>query len=411
MTSFPKQIESPEEPQLEQRVRTQTQPEIEGNNLILHRSQHFFLRTAYRPGQTVTPFRRPTGHTTPKLLPQQKDRIASSKTRIMPQISTTINKKGRVPVPKWLETIVLIIGLIMAGVTHTLNMFNYPRYELDEGTYMASAAAILHGQLWPYAYGYGHPPVAWMQIALWAQLTGGFFTFGNAINTGRVLMLLYALGCTLLVYLIVRRFGGSRSVSILAMLLFALSPLSITYQREVLLDNVATFWLLLSLYLLVIGNSRLLYIVLSAVALGISILSKEVMLLFIPAMIYAAWLHTTTFQRKFAIVAFIYSIIAVASSFVLLAVLKGELFPPGVLPWDHNPQHLSLLQTFISQSQRTQTEGSFMQSFSNWWYADKMLIASGILATAFNLVMGWWNRKQLLLALLAMCFWILLLRG
>ena len=398
----------------QQTVRSQPAPEIEGTNLILHRSQHFFLRTAYRPNSTVAPFRRPTGRTTnlPKIMPQQGDRVASSETRMLPQLTpiNPVNKKGRIPVPKWLETIIVIIGLIVAGVAHTLNMFNFPRYELDEGTYMSSASAILHGQLWPYAYGYGHPPVAWMQIAAWVSLTGGFFTFGNAINSGRVLMLLYSLGCALLVYLIVRRFGASRSAGLLAMIIFALSPLSITYQRQVLLDNIATFWLLVSLYLLVVGNSRLLYIALSAVALGIAILSKEVMLLFIPGMIYAVWLHTTQFQRKFALVAFTYSIIAVASAFVLMAVLKSELFPPGWLPWD-KIQHLSLLGTFIGQTQRTQTEGSFAQSFTNWWFGDKVLIAGGILAIAFNLLMGWWNRKQLLLALLATSFWILLIRG
>ncbi len=396
-----------------QTVRTQPAPEVEGNNLILHRAQHFLLRTAYRPGQPVAPFRRPTGRTTniPKIMPQQGDRVASSETHMMPQISA-INpvNKGRIPIPGWLEAIVVVIGLIVAGAAHAFNMFNFPRYGLDEGTYMSSASAILHGQLWPYAYGYGHPPVGWMQIAAWVQLTGGFFIFGNAINSGRVLMLLYALGSALLVYLIVRRFGASRSAGLLAMIIFALSPLSISYQRQVLLDNIATFWLLVSLYLLVIGNSRLVYIALSAVTLGISILSKEVMILFMPAMVYAVWLHTTQFQRKFAIVAFTYSMIAVASAFVLMAVLKGEFFPQHILPWDHS-DHLSLLDTFIGQTKRPQTEGSFAQSFANWWQADKLLILGSILATAFNLLMGWWNRKQLLLALLAISFWILLIRG
>jgi len=397
-----------------QMVRTQPPAEVEGNNLILHRAQHFLLRTAYRPGQTVAPLRRPTGHTTtmPKIMPEQGDRIASSETHMMPIVTpiNPVHTKGRVPVPRWLETIVVMIALAGAGIAHTLNMFNFPRYELDEGTYMSSAYAIMRGQLWPYAYGYGHPPLAWMQIAAWVQLTGGFFTFGNAINSGRVLMLLYSLVSALLVYLIVRRFGASRSAGLFSMVIFALSPLSINYQRQVLLDNIATFWLLVSLYLLVIGNSRLLYIALSAVALGISFLSKEVFVLFMPAMVYAVWLHTTQFQRKFAIVAFAYTMLAVASAFVLLALLKGELFPAGWLPWDRT-SHLSLLDTLIGQTKRTQTEGSFAQSLSNWWYGDKLLIAGGILAIAFNLLVGWWNRKQLLLALLAISFWLLLIRG
>ncbi len=386
------------------KIRFQATPEREGDNLILYRTQNFFLRTAYRSAQGADTLREPIGTTAVML--HQEQRIVTSAT----PTSTSPPTKGRIPVPAWFETLFVIVGLIITGIAHALNMFNFPRYELDEGTYMASTSAILHGQLWPYAYGYGHPPVAWMQIATWVELTGGFFTFGNALNTGRVLMLVYALGCSLLVYLIVRRFGASRSAGMLAMLLFALSPLSITYQRQVLLDNVATFWLLLSLYLLVVGNSRLKYIVFSALALGIAFLSKEVFLLFMPVMVYAVRLYTTQFQRKFAVVAFTYTMIAVSSGFILLAVLKGELFPTGWLPWDHS-DHLSLIGTLIGQTQRTQAQGSFASSFSNWLYGDNVLMIGSTVATAFNLVLGWWHRKQLLLALLTLSFWLLLVRG
>src|SRR5260221_10612335 len=99
--------------------------------------------------------------------------------------------------------------------------------------------------------------MAWIQIAAWIKLTGGLFTFGNAINSGRAFMLLYAVGSALLVYLIVRRLGGSRSAALLALAIFSFSPLSITYQVQVFLDNIATFWLLLSIYFLAISNSRL----------------------------------------------------------------------------------------------------------------------------------------------------------
>src|SRR5207344_2596468 len=124
--------------------------------------------------------------------------------------------------------------------------------------------------------------------------------------SGRVFMLFYTVGSALLVYLIVRRWSGSRSAALLALIIFSLSPLSVTYQRQIWLDNVATFWLLVSLYLLAVSNSRL---------------------LFFPVMLYAAWLHTTRFQRKFNIVSFTYIVLAVCSGFVLMAVLKDELFP------------------------------------------------------------------------------------
>ncbi len=389
------------------------EPEIENGNIILYRGANFYVRTTNRRGQRSHPLRRRTGQTEllPKVAPEQEQRIAASATRIMPSVEP-INpiKAKKIPLPAWAEAIVVIIGLITAFVAHAFNAFNYPQYGLDEGTYMSSAWAILHGKISPYPYGYGHPPLAWIQIATWVQMTGGLFTFGNAMNTGRVLMLFYAAGSSLLVYLIFRRLHGSRSGALLAMVIFSLSPLCITFQRQILLDNVATFWLLLSLYFLVAGNSRLLYIVLSGLSFGIALLSKEVLLLFFPAMIYAVWLHSTRFQRKFALVAFIYSVIAMGSSFVLMAILKGELLPTGVLPWDHH-QHLNLFSTYIGQIQRSQDQGNVRVAWNAWIGQDYFLILCSIAAILFNLVAGWWNRKLLLLSLLSISFSLLFLRN
>ncbi|HEX9131491.1 MAG TPA: phospholipid carrier-dependent glycosyltransferase [Ktedonobacteraceae bacterium] len=377
-----------------------TQSEIENDNIILYRRPNFFLRTAYRPGQKQNPLRKPTGTTTvmPKVMPHQETRIADSDTHLMPSVRLNTTKQTRaIPLPAWLEAIVIVLALAGTFVSHAYNMFNFPRYELDEGTYMANAWAITQGLISPYSYGYGHPPLAWMQIAAWLQLTGGPFTFGNALNSGRVFMLLYAVGSALLVYLIVRRWSGSRSAALLALVIFSLSPLSITYQRQVFLDNVATFWLLLSLYLLAKSKSRLLYLVLAAISFGISVLSKEVYLVFFPVMVYAAWLHTTRFQRKFTLVSFVYIVIAVCSGFVLMAVLKDELFPYSWhLPWDTHP-HLSMLDTFVGQAQRSQSGGSFIYSWVTWLDNDFFFIVCSVAAPIFNLVIGLLNRRRLLL--------------
>src|SRR6266487_851319 len=340
-------------------------------------------------------------------------------------------------VPAWLETIIVIMGLMASFAAHAINMFNYPRYELDEGTYMSNAWAILNGNIAPYPYGYGHPPLAWIQIAGWVQLTGGFFTFGNALNSGRVFMLLFALGCSLLVYLIARQISNSCSVGLLAMVLFSLSPISLAYQRQVFLDNVAIFWLLLSLYLIIVSKSHLSYIVLAAVSFGIAMLSKEIFLLFMPVLIYAVCLHSTRYQRKFIIITFTYIVVSCGLAFVLMAVLKVELFPYSWhLPWDHHP-HLSMLDTFAQQVQRGQAQGKFSDAWYEWTRADRPLVEVSIIAISFNLLVGLWNHKQLLfllppfrffkrwrgrdavliqdkhllLALLAISFWLLLLRG
>ena len=388
-------------------------PHITGQRIILHKDKHFFVTTAYRPGQTAQPLRRQS--LTPEeqrdFALQEQSRIASSITRPLPKLATPVEQHTpfqRFPV--WLETFVVIVGLLVAGIAHADNMFNYPQYGLDEGTYMASAWAITHGMLFPYPYGYGHPPLGWIQIAAWVQAMGGFFAFGNAINTGRVLMLVFAIASTLLVYLIARCLERNRIIALLAMVLFALSPLCITYQRLVLLDNIATFWLLLSLYLIVASKSRLLFMVLAAVAFGCSLLSKEVMLLFLPVMVYAVWLYTTSFQRKFALVAFGYCIVAIGSAFVLMAILRGELLPTGWLPWDSHA-HLSLVGTYVQQVQRGQTQGNLLQSFITWREQDTVFLTLAIATTLLNLIIGWWNRKTLLLALLALSFWLLFLRN
>ncbi len=414
-------------------------PEIENGNIILHRRPNFFLRTTYRPEHKPDSLRKAGGHSAviPGVMPHQERRIEVSETRLMPKVTLHTTQRTRaIPVPAWLEAVIVVLGLVGTFVAHAYNMFNFPRYELDEGTYMSNAWAITQGLISPYPYGYGHPPLAWMQIAAWVKLTGGFFTFGNALNSGRVLMLLYAVGSALLVYLIVRRLGGSLSAALLALVIFSFSPLSITYQRQVFLDNVATFWLLLSIYLLAGSNSRMLYIVLAGIAFGFSVLSKEVYLICLPIIIYAAWLHTTKFQRKFTLVSLIYAVIAICSGFVLMAILKGELFPYSWhLPWDTHP-HLSLLDTLVGQAERGEIGGSFLYSWNTWLDNDRVFIICSLAAPIFNLLYGLWTRKyllfslppfsflnqrlrnaplvpdtHLLLSLLAISFWLVLVRG
>lgn len=414
-----------------------TAQDAQGTRILYRRPNFFVLVPSYQNSQLVscfTPQVASDGH--PAIHQERAVTVLDAPTQSESHRPATLLRASTWRIPIWLETIMVTVGLATSFATHAINMFNYPRYELDEGTYMSSAWAILHGMITPYPYGYGHPPLAWIQIAGWVQLTGGFFPFGNAINSGRVLMLLLALGCSLLVYLIARQIT-SRSAGLLAMVLFSLSPISLTYQRQVFLDNAGTFWLLLSLYLIIASKSRLAYIVSAALSFGIALLSKEIFLLFMPVMIYAVWLHSTRYQRKFTVIAFTYIVVACGLAFVLLAVLKGELFPYSWrLPWDQHP-HLSMLDTFIQQAQRSQAQGKFFDAWYEWIHTDRLLMEVGLIAVAFNLLVGLWRNKHLLLllppfrffkrwcvrdavpvwdrhlllALLAISFWLLLVRG
>ncbi len=424
--------EDPQEPSQNASLALPDQPGISARDdlSILHSHTNFFVLTTSYVDVDQQPMTPPTSNGAS----QEEERNRE----VGPEMQTSALATTRaVHIPVWLETSIVLVGLTLSFVAHAYNMFNYPRYELDEGTYMSSAWAILNGMITPYPYGYGHPPLGWIQIAGWVQLTGGFFTFGNAINSGRVLMLLFALGCSLLVYLIARQISNSRSASLLAMVLFSLSPISLTYQRQVFLDNIGTFWLLLSFYLLIASKSRLSYLALAALSFGFAFLSKEVFLLFMPVLIYTAWLHSTRYQRKFTIIAFTYILVACGVLFVLMAVLKGELFPYSWhLPWDNHP-HLSMLDTLVQQVQRGQNQGKFADSWYEWTSLDRPLMEAGFIAVGFNLLVGLWNHRYLLillppyrfnkrwlarddgpiqdrylpLALLAISFWFLIVRG
>src|SRR3954447_19796964 len=62
----------------------------------------------------------------------------------------------------------LLVGLIvlLAALAHGYNMFSFPYYESDEGTYMSQAWAVVRQRaLAPYTYWYDHAPVGWLQIA------------------------------------------------------------------------------------------------------------------------------------------------------------------------------------------------------------------------------------------------------
>ena len=342
----------------------------------------------------------------------EEQRLLAAQTRLLPRIepfnvshdmSRNVSQRREIPIPGWLEGLVtaLILGALL--VFQALNVFRAP-YTSGEGTVMANALAILQGKITPYMYDYSHPPLGWIQIAGWARLTGGIASFGNAINSGRVLMLILAVASSLLLYLIVRRLSGSRSAALLGMILYTLSPLSLLYRDQVLLYNVGTFWLLLSLWLVINSKSRLGAFALAAAALSIAILSDGLFLVFLPVMLYAVSLYATSFQRKFSLVAFVYITLAISSVYVLLALLRSEFLPSG------NPLvHPSLIGTFLLKTQIPQADQRSSAIWQTWLQTDLLFIAAGTVAMFLNILGGTVNRMQLLAALLGVTFWVVLI--
>jgi endoglucanase len=314
----------------------------------------------------------------------------------------------------------LAIGtvLLVAALFTGFNMFRFPNYEPDEGTYMGSAWALFEqGNLSYYTYTYDHPPFGWFQIGAWAKLVGGFLAFGTSVNTGRALMLVVAVLSTLLIFLIVRRATESVPAALLAAVVFAVSPLGVGLHRQVWLDNVATLWLLASLFALLAAEGRLGRIVLSAFAFGLAFLSKEIMVVFLPGMLYLAYSKARITHRDFAVILWGGVAAFAMSLFAVLALLKDEFLPPGVL-WSSPEPHVSLLETFRYQASRGgggssifSLESDFRTFFAQWIEADALLILGGLAAATLGLLFYKRDRFLFGVSLLTLSFVLLLGRG
>lgn len=388
------------------------QPEKDPGNVTMFRTTNFFVHVV-TPLLKTGSLQRAGGNATilerVRWVSIEKQRLMAAQTRLLPQVDTaTSSLRHEIAIPGWLESLAVALVLAVTLILQGLNIFNYPAYSPDEGTYMANAWAILHGMLTPYTYTYSHPPIGWLQLAAWAQLTGGLASFGSAINSGRVFMLALAAGSSALLYLITSRLSGSRSAALLAMVIYTLSPLSLIYRREVLIDNIATFWLLVSLCLITTGKSKMRTFALAAIALGLALLSLETFVLFVPAMLYAVWLYATPFQRKFSLLTFIYIALAITSAYILLAVLKGELLPPGVLSANKG-SHPSLIGTLLQELQAPPVSGQFRTTWNTWMQTDPVIFVAGTIAMFINVLGGTVNRFQLLAAFFLGSMWAFLL--
>jgi 4-amino-4-deoxy-L-arabinose transferase-like glycosyltransferase len=295
----------------------------------------------------------------------------------------------------------LAFAIVSGLITHGWHLFEYPLYTTDEGVYAERAwAMISEGRLSPQTYYYDHAPGGWMLLAAWEFLMPGHFgTFGNPVNSGRVLMLLLHVGSVYFLFQIARRFTGGLLAPTVACFLFNFSPLGIYYQRMVLLDNIMVFWVLLSIYLLLRRDSQLFAGWWSGLAFGIAVVTKENAIFFAPTIFYLlARRAKGDPNRRFAMMLWVFSASAPILTYFLLATLKGELLPTDLsFNLNHSPQgHVSLLYEMWYQLHRNQgtlfTHGSFL--YTMWLPKDRPLLVAGTVAMAISLYLGWRDKER-----------------
>ena len=311
----------------------------------------------------------------------------------------------------------ILIVLAVTAFTHGFNLFEYPYYENDEATYTSRGWTVLeNGELDPYTYRYDHPPGGWLVITGWQLFTGGTLFFGSLLESARVLMLLLAVVSSVLTYLIAFRLTKSKSASLTAVLLLAVSPLAIYFQRRVLLDNIMSFFLLLSLFLATDPKQQLRSYQFSAVTFGLAVLSKLTAVFAGPAILLMVFLNSKKVNRGYVLMQWLAIAGLIASTFLLYAALKGELLPAEIGS-DGRPENVSLIDTTREQLDRGEFEAPwsstsiFWVNVLDWLRRDAVLLVLGFYSIIATFFIGLKRRTYLVLSLYALGFVLFLARG
>jgi hypothetical protein len=279
-------------------------------------------------------------------------------------------------------TFVILGLLVVTGLVHSLHMTVTPALVTadDEGTYVAQAWAILRqGRLAHYTYWYDHPPLGWIQIAGWAWLTHAFERYDSAIAVGREFMLVMKLASVALMYVVSRRLGMNRFFASLAVLLFALTPLGLYFQRLTFLDNIAVTWVLAAFALALSPRHKTSAILASALCFGVAVLTKETILVIAPALIYQLLQATRNHTGRMARVLWFAILTLTGLFYVGMALIKHELLP--------GPGHVDLLTAIRWQLFDRASSGSVFDPTSaaraiahSWIGLDPWVLALGLIA-------------------------------
>ncbi|GAA3064756.1 hypothetical protein GCM10020000_55490 [Streptomyces olivoverticillatus] len=311
-------------------------------------------------------------------------------TAILPVTQSRVATLPAVPVPGTPREVPRLRGsrpdLLVCGVLLALillvqgwNITGFPNLSDDEGTYLAQAWAVQQGKgLAHYTYWYDHPPLGWIQIAAVTWLPSLFFPDAVSVAPMRCAMLLVSAVSVVLVYVLGRRLGLRRWAAGLGMALFGLSPLSVVLQREIFLDNIAVMWMLVAFCLAASPRCHLWHHFGAGLAAAVAVLSKETMLVILPALLVTMWQHSHRDTRKFAVTGAVTACGLVGLAYPLFALLNNELFP--------GPGHVSLIDGISYQMSRAGS--GFLLSpgsgahrvLQSWLYYDRVLPLCGLAA-------------------------------
>ncbi|GGS81731.1 ArnT family glycosyltransferase [Streptomyces violaceus] len=321
--------------------------------------------------------------TTPKVPAQRQPVPGPGSTRRTPEPPSRL----RTSRPDLILCGVLLVAIL---IVQGWNIADYPALSDDEGTYLAQAWSVQQGNgLAHYTYWYDHPPLGWIQIALLTWIPALISPESMTVGTMRAAMLLISGISAVLVFVLGRRLALPRWAAGLGMVFFGLSPLSVVLQREIFLDNLAVMWTLLAFTLAASPSRHLWHHFGAGIAAATAVLTKETMLVVLPALFLTMWRHSHKDTRKFALTGAVTACVLIGFAYPLFALLKGELLPGAghVSLWDGVKYQMTRPGSGFILDQGSGSWG-VLQS---WLYYDKILPLGGLAGALLLLVTWRWS--------------------
>ncbi|MEU0214558.1 phospholipid carrier-dependent glycosyltransferase [Streptomyces sp. NPDC006265] len=286
----------------------------------------------------------------------------------------------------------VLCGVLLAAilVVQGWNIGDYPALSDDEGTYLAQAWSVQQGNgLAHYTYWYDHPPLGWIQIAVLTWIPALISPEAMTVGTMRAAMLVISGISAVLIFVLGRRLALPRWAAALGMVFFGLSPLSVVLQREIFLDNLAVMWTLLAFTLAASPSRHLWHHFGAGVAAATAVLTKETMLVVLPALFLTMWRHSHRDTRKFALTGAVTACALIGFAYPLFALLKGELLPGAghVSLWDGVKYQMTRPGSGFILDQGSGSWG-VLQS---WLYYDRILPLGGLAGALLLLVTWRWS--------------------
>jgi 4-amino-4-deoxy-L-arabinose transferase-like glycosyltransferase len=316
--------------------------------------------------------------------------------------------------------LILVATLIVVGVLHAQNMFNFPYYQDVEGTNMSNAFSILNeDRLSPYTYAYEEPPAGSYMMSAWMLVNRSIAVFDSPIEAGRALMLVAHILTCALIYAITRKVTQLDLAALIAVLVFAFSPLAIALQRRVLLDNLMIVFLLAALFQMLGYRRKLSHYLTSAVFFALAVLTKGAALYFLPAFLFGIRINADPHHKRFAFNLWLAVALMLISFYPLYAQMKQELMPQGWFLGGDFP-HVSL---FESITDRGAPNGRFLNmanglesSFDLWTNlenitADPVIFLGGLASFAFAFIFAIDNRLLRTVVAMTVCAFVFILFG